>query len=130
MKYILVTYDETKLPTEGYDAFGKVTEFLQGELVDCALTEFGRVESVSEHIQGEMLAASEQETDAAQDLARVGQALIEVTAKMCPNWSPSDCPSEIVSDLVNERDALRAALAESSARGQARQKTVKTLFGD
>jgi hypothetical protein len=58
------------------------------------------------------LAASEQDTDAAQDLARVGQALIEVTAKMCPDWSPSECPSEIVSDLVNERDALRAALAE------------------
>lgn len=46
------------------------------------------------------------------DMAGVGEALIESINKNCPGWHPADSPVEIVVDLVNQRDDARKALAE------------------
>ncbi len=49
------------------------------------------------------------ERDERQDMANVGEALMEtIKRNLSPHWSWNDCPSEVVVDLINERDEARA----------------------
>lgn len=58
------------------------------------------------------LAAAQAERDERQDMANVGEALMEtIKRNLSPHWSWNDCPSEVVVDLINERDEARAEAA-------------------
>ena len=76
------------------------------------------------------LARARAENERRQDMANVGEALMETIKGNVPDYCWNDCPSEVVVDLINERDEMKAERDAAIANADNRAQDVLCLRSD